>query len=81
MKTNYLRDTLKEGTYNVVPTVESEVTKLAKQKYRRMKSQAPDGNEIEEEMWEPGINSSMFFSQRNTDPIPESRVWNCPVWA
>ena len=50
MKTNYLRETLKEGTYNIVPTVESEVTKLAKQKYRRMKSQAPEENEIEEEI-------------------------------
>ena len=50
MKTNYLRETLKEGIYNIVPTVESEVTKLAKQKYRRMKSQAPEDNEIEEEI-------------------------------
>ena len=25
MKTNYLRETLKEGTYNVVPTAESEM--------------------------------------------------------
>ena len=50
MKTNYLRETLKDGTYNIVSTVDSEVTKLAKQKYRRMKSQAPDENEIEEEI-------------------------------
>ena len=35
MKTNYLRDTLKSGIYNIVPTAESEVTKLAKQKYGR----------------------------------------------
>ena len=49
MKTNYLRETLKEGTCNIAPTAESEVTKLAKQKRGRMKSQAPDENEIEEE--------------------------------
>ena len=81
MKTNYLRETLKEGTYNIVPTVESEVTKLAKQKYRRMKSQAPEENEIEEEIWEPGKLIQACFSEKNTDSIPESRVWNCPVWA
>ena len=51
MKTNYLRDTLKSGTYNIVPTAESEVTKLAKQKYRRMKSQSLEqAVEVEEDV-------------------------------
>ena len=59
MKTNYLRDTLKSGIYNIVPTAESEVTKLAKQKYRRMKSQSLEqAEEVEEDVendWAPGI--------------------------
>jgi len=51
MKTNYLRDTLKSGIYNIVPTAESEVTKLAKQKYRRMKSQSLEqAEEVEEDV-------------------------------
>jgi len=45
MKSNYLRETLKSGVYNIVPTAESEVTKLAKQMYRRMKSQSLEGIE------------------------------------
>ena len=51
MKTNYLRDTLKSGIYSIVPTAESEVTKLAKQKYRRMKSQSLEqAEEVEEDV-------------------------------
>ena len=49
MKTNYLRETLKTGVYNIVPTAESEVTKLAKQKYRKMKAQSLEGIEEAEE--------------------------------
>ena len=64
MKTNYLRETLKQGEYNIVPTVESEVTKLAKQKYRRRKSQAPTENETDEQDPEPVINSNMFFTKK-----------------
>ena len=63
MKTNYLRETLKQGEYNIVPTVESEVTKLAKQ-YRRRKSQAPTENETDEQDPEPVINSNMFFTKK-----------------
>jgi len=49
MKTNYLRDTLKSGIYNIAPSPESEVTKLAKQKYRRMKAQSLEETEEVEE--------------------------------
>ena len=38
--------------YNIVPTAESEATKLAKQKYRRIKSQSLEGFEEGEEIEE-----------------------------
>ena len=40
-KPNVLRETLRSGIYNIEPTAESEITKLAKQKCRRMKAKAP----------------------------------------
>ena len=66
MKSNVLQETLRSGIYNIEPTAERVITKLAKQKHRRMKSRAPPGDiegEIEANDWEPGVIIQAHLSQ------------------
>ena len=48
MNGNHLRACLKEGTWSLKPSAESEVNKMKKQKYRMLKTLEKYGNENEE---------------------------------
>ena len=43
MNTNYIRSTLKGGECSTKPTAESEISKMAKQKWRKMRREEKNG--------------------------------------
>ena len=47
MNTNYLRSVMKEGKWSTKPTIESEITKMAKQKWRKMKREQKEQEQEE----------------------------------
>ena len=43
MNTNYIRRTLKEGEWSTKPTAESEISRMAEQKWRKMRREEKNG--------------------------------------